>query len=114
MSIHISKMSEEGKLEWLRTYERQNPNKYLRKFGKVTQQDSLGQPCEWSYIPPEEAVKNLKPSRSFGNVLGVKVDVQEKDVVVEQQFIDSPMGGVVGAVGPTPVGTTKGKGKKNV
>lgn len=92
MSIHISKMDEQGKLDWLRAYEKQNPAKYLRKYGKVTEKDPMGQPIAWDYVPPEEAIKSLKPSFSFSKVLGVKVDVAEKEkVVVEQKFVQTPV-----------------------
>lgn len=91
MSIHVSKMDEQGKLEWLRAYERQNPAKYLAKYGKVKEKDFEGQPVAWDYISPEEAVKTLKRSNTFSSVLGVKVDVKEKDkVIVEQEFIEAP------------------------
>lgn len=97
--MNVSKMDEQGKLDWLRAYERQNPTKYLHKFGKVIAKDGNGQPLEWEYVTPEEAVKALKPTRSFGSVLGVKVEVQEKaKVLVEKDFIDAPVGGAIGEV----------------
>lgn len=77
MSIHVSKMNQQQKLEWLHAYKRQNPAKYVQKFGDVS---------------PDEALKKVKPTFSFGNVLGVKVDVQEKEkVIVTPEFTETPL-----------------------
>lgn len=105
MSIPIARMGEQEKLDFLRRYEKQNPQKYLQKYGKVIAKID-GQPSQWEYVSPEEALKNLKPSPVFGTVFGVSVEVKEKEkVVVEREFIESPVSGVVASAEvsePTP------------
>ena len=110
MSINISRMDEQGKLEWLRAYDRQTPNQDLRNIGKITARDAAGQPSAWDYIPPEEAIKTIIPKPSFGSVLGVKVEVKEKEkVVVEKEFIEAPVSVVAQEEAPK-----RGRKPKNV
>jgi len=94
MSIHFNKMTDEQKLEWLKLYEKQNPVKYLRKFGKVTAKfppghPQAGQPSDWDYIPPEEAIKKIAPSFQ-SSTGGVNVEISEKDKVVQEMEMVTP------------------------
>jgi len=87
MQIHFNKMSDAQKLEWLKTYERQNPAKYLMKYGKVTGtvpmgQPFAGQPNKWDYVAPEEAIKKISPSYAAGSSL--KVEISEKENVKQE------------------------------
>lgn len=94
-------MTREQEIELLRQYEAKNPNKYLRKFGKVTQTDASGQPSAWEYVKPEDAV--LKKAFKYTSVLGVKVEVAPKEkVVIEQEFIEAPTSPIAEEVKPAP------------
>ena len=85
-------MDDNQKLEWLRNYERQNPRKYLTKFGKVTGfipagQPFAGQPNNWEYVSPEEALKKISPSYA-AMTGGLKVEISEKAVVTQELSMD--------------------------
>lgn len=86
-------MNDEQKLEWLRSYERQNPRKYLSKFGKVTGfvpagQPFAGQPNQWEYVSPEEALKKISPTYAMTG--GLQVEIATKDVKQELDFAPEP------------------------
>lgn len=87
-------MNDEQKLEWLRSYERQNPRKYLSKFGKVTGfvpvgQPSAGQPNQWEYVSPEEALKKISPTYAMTG--GLQVEISTKPVVSQElEFSPEP------------------------
>ena len=87
-------MNDEQKLEWLRTYERQNPRKYLSKFGKViglvpAGQPFAGQPNNWEYVSPEEALKKISPTYVMSG--GLQVEISEKAVVQELTLDEAPV-----------------------
>ena len=80
-------MDDNQKLEWLRNYERQNPQKYLSKFGKVigyvpAGQPFAGQPNQWEYVSPEEALKKISPS--YARMGGLQVEIKKKAVVTQE------------------------------
>ena len=87
-------MNDEQKLEWLRSYERQNPRKYLSKFGKVTGfvpagQPFAGQPNQWEYVSPEEALKKISPTYAMTG--GLQVEITTKPVVSQElEFSPEP------------------------
>lgn len=81
-------MSDEQRLDWLSKYEKQNPTKYLQKFGVVTGKypalhPLAGQPMSWEYVSPEEALKKLVPSFPIPKPAGIEVEVSEKAKVIE-------------------------------
>lgn len=91
-------MNDDQKLEWLRNYERQNPQKYLSKFGKITGyvpsgQPFQGQPNQWEYVSPEEALKKISPS--YARLGGLQVEIKEKKVVTQELSMDDEPVGVV-------------------
>lgn len=91
MLLHFNKMDDNQKLEWLRTYERQNPRKYLSKFGKITGyvpagQPFAGQPNAWEYVSPEEALKKISPTYAMTG--GLQVEISEKPVVTQELTFD--------------------------
>jgi hypothetical protein len=94
MQLHFNKMTDEQRLEWLKLYEKQNPSKYLRKFGVITGRfpaghPEAGQPCKWDYVPPEEAIKKIVPS--FASTSGgLNVEITEKEKVVQVQEFTAP------------------------
>lgn len=87
-------MNDEQKLDWLRSYEKQNPRKYLSKFGKVTGfvpvgQPFAGQPNQWEYVSPEEALKKISPTYAMTG--GLQVEITTKPVVSQElEFAPEP------------------------
>lgn len=93
MLLHFNKMNDDQKLEWLRNYEEQNPRKYLSKFGKVigfvpAGQPFAGQPNNWEYVSPEEALKKISPTYAMTG--GLKVEISQK-TDLEQEFKEAPV-----------------------
>jgi len=82
--VHFNNMTDQQKLEWLHLYAKQNPSKYLSKFGTITARFPVGhpfagQPCKWDYVSPEEALKTISPS--FQSMSALKVDIVAKEEV---------------------------------
>jgi hypothetical protein len=87
-------MDDTQKLAWLRNYEQQNPRKYLSKFGKVVGfvpagQPFAGQPNNWEYVSPEEALKKVSPTYAMTG--GLQVEIATKDVKQELSLDEAPV-----------------------